>query len=231
MGLRARLRRRDRPLVRQRSGQLLVVARDPHRRRARPGAGAAVASTRSTTSTSTAASRAPCRSAPTCSAFRSTIRARSPSPAACPTTAARATTTAPTPSPAWSSGCAPTPGEPRPGHRRRLVSDQARGRRLLERAARRTRSRATIPQALSARGRRRAASRAGRGRQRRRRRSKRTPCSTTATATRRVGIVVARLADGRRCWANITDPDVLERIEREEFIGPPARCAITSRRR
>lgn len=34
-----------------------------------------------------------------------------------------------------------------------------------------------------------------------------------------LGIVVARLADGRRCWANLTDADVLARIEREEFIG------------
>ena len=34
-----------------------------------------------------------------------------------------------------------------------------------------------------------------------------------------LGIVVARLADGRRCWANLTDPDVLARMEREEFIG------------
>jgi len=34
-----------------------------------------------------------------------------------------------------------------------------------------------------------------------------------------LGIVVARLADGRRCWANLTDTDVLRRIEREEFIG------------
>ena len=33
------------------------------------------------------------------------------------------------------------------------------------------------------------------------------------------GIVVARLADGRRCWANLTDRAVLERIEREELIG------------
>lgn len=34
-----------------------------------------------------------------------------------------------------------------------------------------------------------------------------------------LGIVVARLADGRRCWANLTDPDVLARMEREELIG------------
>jgi acetyl-CoA C-acetyltransferase len=34
-----------------------------------------------------------------------------------------------------------------------------------------------------------------------------------------LGIVVARLADGRRCWANLTDADVLQRMEREEFIG------------
>jgi acetyl-CoA C-acetyltransferase len=38
-----------------------------------------------------------------------------------------------------------------------------------------------------------------------------------------VGIVVARLADGRRCWANITDPGVLERIEQQEFIGAQGR--------
>jgi acetyl-CoA C-acetyltransferase len=34
-----------------------------------------------------------------------------------------------------------------------------------------------------------------------------------------LGIIVARLADGRRCWANLNDPDVLRRIEREELIG------------
>jgi acetyl-CoA C-acetyltransferase len=34
-----------------------------------------------------------------------------------------------------------------------------------------------------------------------------------------LGIVVARLADGRRCWANITDPSVLEHIEDSEIIG------------
>jgi acetyl-CoA C-acetyltransferase len=34
-----------------------------------------------------------------------------------------------------------------------------------------------------------------------------------------VGIVVARLSDGRRCWANLTDTAVLERIEQEEFVG------------
>ncbi|MBX3027890.1 acetyl-CoA acetyltransferase [bacterium] len=34
-----------------------------------------------------------------------------------------------------------------------------------------------------------------------------------------LGIIVARLADGRRCWANLTDADVLARIEREELIG------------
>jgi acetyl-CoA C-acetyltransferase len=34
-----------------------------------------------------------------------------------------------------------------------------------------------------------------------------------------LGIVVARLADGRRCWANITDVPVLERIEDDELIG------------
>jgi acetyl-CoA C-acetyltransferase len=33
------------------------------------------------------------------------------------------------------------------------------------------------------------------------------------------GIVVARLGDGRRCWANLSDTAVLERIEREELIG------------
>jgi len=38
-----------------------------------------------------------------------------------------------------------------------------------------------------------------------------------------VGIVVARLADGRRCWANISDPAVLARIEQEELIGQPGR--------
>lgn len=36
-----------------------------------------------------------------------------------------------------------------------------------------------------------------------------------------LGIVVARLADGRRCWANVTDPAVLERMEQEELIGQP----------
>ena len=34
-----------------------------------------------------------------------------------------------------------------------------------------------------------------------------------------IGIVVARLGDGRRCWANITDTTVLERIEQQELIG------------
>lgn len=34
-----------------------------------------------------------------------------------------------------------------------------------------------------------------------------------------LGIVVARLDDGRRCWANLTDADVLRRMEREELIG------------
>jgi acetyl-CoA C-acetyltransferase len=34
-----------------------------------------------------------------------------------------------------------------------------------------------------------------------------------------LGILLARLPDGRRCWANLTDPAVLERIEQEEFIG------------
>jgi acetyl-CoA C-acetyltransferase len=36
-----------------------------------------------------------------------------------------------------------------------------------------------------------------------------------------VGVVVVRLADGRRCWANITDAAILERIEHDEFIGQP----------
>jgi acetyl-CoA C-acetyltransferase len=34
-----------------------------------------------------------------------------------------------------------------------------------------------------------------------------------------VGIVAVRLADGRRCWANITDTAILERLEQHEFIG------------
>jgi acetyl-CoA C-acetyltransferase len=34
-----------------------------------------------------------------------------------------------------------------------------------------------------------------------------------------VGIVVGLLADGRRCWASLTDADVLERIEQQELIG------------
>lgn len=34
-----------------------------------------------------------------------------------------------------------------------------------------------------------------------------------------LGIIIARLDDGRRCWANLTDPDVLRRMEAEEFIG------------
>ena len=38
-----------------------------------------------------------------------------------------------------------------------------------------------------------------------------------------VGILVLRLADGRRCWANVTDGDVLDAMEREEFIGRPGR--------
>jgi acetyl-CoA C-acetyltransferase len=36
-----------------------------------------------------------------------------------------------------------------------------------------------------------------------------------------LGIVVARLSDGRRCWANITDAALLERIEQQELIGQP----------
>ncbi len=36
---------------------------------------------------------------------------------------------------------------------------------------------------------------------------------------RELGIIVARLADGRRCWANVTDPGVLEQMEQREFIG------------
>jgi acetyl-CoA C-acetyltransferase len=34
-----------------------------------------------------------------------------------------------------------------------------------------------------------------------------------------VGIVAARLANGRRCWANVTDTAVLDRIEQQEFVG------------
>jgi acetyl-CoA C-acetyltransferase len=34
-----------------------------------------------------------------------------------------------------------------------------------------------------------------------------------------LGIVVARLTDGRRCWANITDPSMLDGIEDTELIG------------
>ena len=34
-----------------------------------------------------------------------------------------------------------------------------------------------------------------------------------------VGIVVVRLADGRRCWANLTDAAILDRMEQEEFVG------------
>lgn len=34
-----------------------------------------------------------------------------------------------------------------------------------------------------------------------------------------LGILVARLTDGRRCWANVTDPGLLQRMEHEEFIG------------
>jgi len=33
------------------------------------------------------------------------------------------------------------------------------------------------------------------------------------------GIIVASLPDGRRCLANLADPAILERIEREEFVG------------
>jgi acetyl-CoA C-acetyltransferase len=40
-----------------------------------------------------------------------------------------------------------------------------------------------------------------------------------------VGIIVARLRDGRRCWANIEQRDVLERSEREELIGAAGRVA------
>jgi acetyl-CoA C-acetyltransferase len=38
-----------------------------------------------------------------------------------------------------------------------------------------------------------------------------------------VGIIVARLRDGRRCWANTTDAAVLQRIEEHEFIGQQGR--------
>jgi acetyl-CoA C-acetyltransferase len=38
-----------------------------------------------------------------------------------------------------------------------------------------------------------------------------------------LGIVVARLADARRCWANITDAEVLERMEQVEFVGQQGR--------
>jgi acetyl-CoA C-acetyltransferase len=38
-----------------------------------------------------------------------------------------------------------------------------------------------------------------------------------------VGIVVAHLADGRRCWANSTDATLLEHIEQSEFVGQPGR--------
>lgn len=38
-----------------------------------------------------------------------------------------------------------------------------------------------------------------------------------------VGIVVARLDDGRRCWANITDVAALEQSERDELVGHPGR--------
>ncbi|MGH7785601.1 MAG: acetyl-CoA acetyltransferase [Candidatus Binatia bacterium] len=34
-----------------------------------------------------------------------------------------------------------------------------------------------------------------------------------------IGIVIVRLDDGRRCWATTNDPDVLARMEQEEFIG------------
>jgi len=38
-----------------------------------------------------------------------------------------------------------------------------------------------------------------------------------------IGIIVARLGDGRRCWANLAQRDVLERSEREELIGAAGR--------
>jgi acetyl-CoA C-acetyltransferase len=38
-----------------------------------------------------------------------------------------------------------------------------------------------------------------------------------------VGIVVVRLADGRRCWANITEAAILARIEQQEFVGHEGR--------
>jgi acetyl-CoA C-acetyltransferase len=34
-----------------------------------------------------------------------------------------------------------------------------------------------------------------------------------------LGIVAARLSDGSRCWANVTDTSVLERMEQSEMIG------------
>jgi len=38
-----------------------------------------------------------------------------------------------------------------------------------------------------------------------------------------VGIIVARLSDGRRCWANSTDTALLQRVEEHEFIGQQGR--------
>ena len=44
-----------------------------------------------------------------------------------------------------------------------------------------------------------------------------------------VGIVVVRLADGRRCWANMTDARILSRIEQQEFVGQPGRVRYDER--
>jgi acetyl-CoA C-acetyltransferase len=38
-----------------------------------------------------------------------------------------------------------------------------------------------------------------------------------------LGILTVRLADGRRCWANLSDPAVLARMEQAEFVGQPGR--------
>ena len=197
--------------------EFLVVTRHSARRPAGAGAGAAGDRRASTTSTSTVASRAPCRSAPTCSASPPTIRARSPSPAACPITAVPATTTAPMPSPAWSSGCAPSPAPAAWSAASAGTSPSTPS--ACTRAPRRTiRSSAWIRSAI-----RRAST------------TNRIPSwpwtahgpGTVETYTVQhdrdgnpsVGIVVVRLADGRRCWANITDAAILERIEQQEFVG------------
>ena len=214
-----RLRRRDRPLVRQRPRRLLELAGHPRRRRAGARAGAPRRSTRSTASTSTAASRAPCRSR----ADMLGIARRRPAAAhrhrrpALPRRAGQQLQSR-TRIASMVERLRATPGTPRAGHRRRLVPDQARGRRLPSAPPAHAFARED-PARYQAAHRRRAASRAGRRSRRRRRPSRPTPSRTTATAARRSASSSPASTTGAAAGPTLTDPDVLERMEREEFIG------------